>query len=343
MKPPKYLRKKSAKGRDYYYFDTGQKTETGRPILTPLPSPKAPGFGDAYARAKAARTSRRAKQGILTFDGLIRLYERSPEFHGLAHNSKRSYSLYLGKANSLLRDRRGDSPPAAKIERQDILAVRSAMADNTGAANQMLRSVGALYAWAIENGKAKDNPAKGIKKYKTEPHKKWPDELVEEGIADPQVGMAVALFYFTGQRLNEVIKMSWRDVEGDHMRVYAQKTKSHLRVAIMPELMDMLKARPKDSVAILTNANGQPWSPGGLRDKLQAWAKERGHQVVPHGLRKNAVCALLDAGCTTAEVSGITDHSIPMVEHYAKERNKLHLGRAAVVKFDTSRKARNKA
>lgn len=343
MKAPKYLRKKRAKGRDYYYFDTGQKTGDGKPILTRLPSPKAPGFGEAYARAKAARTSRRNKQGILTFDGLIRLYERSPEFHALAHNSKRSYTHYLEKANRLLRDKRGDSPPAAKIERQDILAMRTKMADSTGAANQVLRAIGALYAWAIENGKAKDNPARGVKKFKAEPHKKWPDELVEEGLADPQVGMAVALFYFTGQRINEVVRMSWRDIEGDHMRVYAQKTKSNLRVAILPELMEMLKARPKDSVAILTNANGRPWSAGGLRDKLQAWARARGHHVVPHGLRKNAVISLLQAGCTTAEVSGITDQSIQMIEHYAREVDKLHLGQAAVIKFDAARKARNKA
>ena len=343
MKTPKYLRKKRAKGRDYYYFDTGTKDELGKPVLSRLPGPKEPGFGEAYARAKAARTQRRNKQGTLTLDGLIRIYQKSPEWHALSEASKRSYTLYLERANRLMRDKRGDSPPVKHIERQDVRALRDSMADTPGAASQAVRAVGALFAWAIENEKAKENPAKGIKKFKAKPHEAWPEELIEEALKDPQVGMAVALFYFTGQRINEVIKMGWNAIEGDHMRVFVQKTQSHIRVAILPELMEKLKAQPKDSVAILTNANGQPWSSSGLRWKLQSWAAERGHHVVPHGLRKNAVDSLLEAGCTIAEVSGITDQSFAMIEHYAKGRNKLALGRAAILKFDAHRKARNKA
>lgn len=338
MKSPKYLRKKSAKGRDYYYFDTGTKDERGRPILSRLPSPKSPEFGDSYARAKAARTQRRNKQGILTLDGLIRSYEKSPEWRGLSESSRRSYTLYLARANKLMRDKRGDSVPARKIERQDVRALRDALADTPGAANQAVRALGALFAWAIENEKVKDNPAKGIKKFKAKPHEPWPEELIEAGLSDPQVGMAVALFLFTGQRINEVVRMSWKAIDGDHMAVFVQKTQSHIRVAILPELMEKLKAQPRDSVAILTNANGQPWTQGGLRTKLQAWAAERGQHVVPHGLRKNAVDALFEAGCTAAEVSGITDQSLQMLEHYAKGRNKLALGRAAVIKLDAARR-----
>lgn len=342
MTAPKYLRKKTAKGRTYYYFDTGLTNEVGRPILTPLPSPKAPDFGDKYARAKAARTQRKDRRGILTFDGLFRLFERSPEWRALSPSSQQSYDRYIRAASNLMRDRHGNSPPAKGIERKDVIAVREALSDTPGAANQMIRAVGALYAWAVQNEKVKDNPARLIKRFKAKEHPPWPDELLEEALADPQIGMAVALFYFTGQRINEVARMSWSAIEGDYMRVSVQKTRKDIRVAMLPELVDRLRAQPKDSVSILVNANGQPWTIAGLRQKLQAWAKERGHHVVPHGLRKNAVNSLLEAGCSGAEVSGITDQSIAMVEHYAKGRNKLTLGRAAIIKFDAARKARNK-
>lgn len=340
---PKYLRRKRAKGRDYYYFDTGAKTDTGQPILTPLPNPKAPDFGDCYARARAARTQRRNKQGVLTLDGLIRLYQRSPEWAALSEASKRSYTRYLERANKLMRNKLGESPPVKLVERRDIRAVRDALADTPGAASQTVRAVGALFAWAVENEKAKDNPAKGIKKFKAAPHEKWPEDLLEDALADPQIGMPTALLYFTGQRIDDVVRMSWGDIRGDYMLVNQAKKDSQIRVAISPELAGMLKAQEKTSVAILTNANGQPWTQSGLRQKLQAWAKERGHHVVPHGLRKNAVDSLLEAGCTIAEVSGITDQSFKMVEHYAKDRDKLALGRAAVVKFDAARRAKNKA
>jgi site-specific recombinase XerC len=127
------------------------------------------------------------------------------------------------------------------------------------------------------------------------------------------------------------------------MRVYVQKKRNHIAVAILPELAERLAASDKSAVTILINANGQPWGQGGLRQKLQQWAKARGHHVVPHGLRKNAVISLLEAGCTVYEVSGITDQSPQMVEHYAVKVNKLTLGRAAVIKLDAHRRAQNKS
>ena len=87
----KWLRKKSAKGRDYYYFDAG--TVEGRRMLTPLPHIRDPRFGDCYARAQAERTRKKNRQGILTLEGLIRMYEKSPEFRGLSESTKRSYSI----------------------------------------------------------------------------------------------------------------------------------------------------------------------------------------------------------------------------------------------------------
>jgi integrase len=338
----KYLRTKKAKGHTYYYFDAG-KGDDGRRLLTPLPHIKDPRFGDCYARAQAGRTQRKNKQGVLTLDGLIRMYERSPEYRSRSVATKRSYSIYLDRANKLIRAKSGESPPAKGIERCDVLALRDKLADTPGAANQAVRAVGALFAWAVDNERVKENPARGITMFKARPHDPWPEELLEEALADPQVGMPVALLYFTGQRITDTIRMSWSDIRGDHMNVYVQKKDKHIRVAILPELAAMLDRQEKTAVTILTNANGQPWSQGGLRQKLQEWAKARGHHVVPHGLRKNAVISLLEAGCTTAEVSGITDQSNQLVEHYAAKVNKLTLGRAAVVKLGAYRKARNKA
>lgn len=339
---PAFVRYKRAKGKEYFYFDTGLKTPEGKPYLTRLPHIKDPRFGNTLARAVGARTNRKNQQGVLTLDGLIRQYEKSPTFRDLSESSKRSYLLYLARANALLQDKAGRSIPARKVERRDIVAVRDKLADTPGAANQAIRALGALFAWAVDEEKLKETPVRNVKKFAAVPHDPWPEPLFEEGIADPQVGMAVALLYFTGQRINEVVKMTWTDIEGDHMRVYVQKTKKHIRVAILPELAEMLGRQRNKAVTILTNANGESWTTSGLRQKLQAWAKERGHKVVPHGLRKNAVISLLEAGCTYAEVQGITDQTIPMIEHYAKKVDKLALGRAAVIKLDASRRAKNK-
>lgn len=349
MKLPKWVHKKSAKGRTYLYFNTGLKTDTGKPLLTPLPSIRDPRFGGAYARAVAARTNRDRKDGLLTLDGLIFKFEKSPEFAVLSPSTKKSYHRYLGRASQLMRTKTGQSTPAAAIEGRDVTAMRDALSATPGAASQAVRAIGALYAWAKMPGQAlvTINPANLVTIFKGNEHQPWPEDLIEDALADPQIDVAVALLYFTGQRINEVVKMTWNDIQSDHMRVYVQKTKQRILVALLPELRSLLDqvrwTRPTAATTILVNSNGQPWTQGGLRQKLQAWAKERGHHVVPHGLRKNAVNSLYEAGCSSAEVSGITDQSITMLEHYAKGRNKLRLGQAAVAKLDSARRARNEA
>ena len=114
----RYLRHKRAKGRSYYYFDTGQRDAKGRPILTRLPDKRDLAFGGAYARALAARTQRSNVRNFIDLDGLIRRYERSPEFRALAQSTQRSYSRYLAVANRLIRTTQGGSPAAAAIARR---------------------------------------------------------------------------------------------------------------------------------------------------------------------------------------------------------------------------------
>ncbi len=55
-------------------------------------------------------------------------------------------------------------------------------------------------------------------------------------------------------------------------------------------------------------------------------------------LATNAVNALLEAGCTIAEVSAITGQTHQVVEHYAAKVNRRKLGKAAIVKFELARK-----
>jgi site-specific recombinase XerD len=84
----------------------------------------------------------------------------------------------------------------------------------------------------------------------------------------------------------------------------------------------------------LVNEYGRPMTESGLRQRIQKWAVDRGYSIVPHGLRKSACNALLEAGCSIAEVAAITGQGLQMIEHYAKERDTEHLSRAAILKFE---------
>ena len=75
-----------------------------------------------------------------------------------------------------------------------------------------------------------------------------------------------------------------------------------------------------------------------VRQALQAFTEALGVRTVPHGLRKNAVGALLDAGCPYSEVQAITDQSMQMIEHYDAKNNRKARADAAIIKLDRARR-----
>jgi hypothetical protein len=137
----------------------------------------------------------------------------------------------------------------------------------------------------------------------------------------------MALFYFGGHA-----SAMWPRCSGPTRPHSSSQTKTRpeLQIPISPELQQVLDSLPRRGFTILTQANGQPWLDDGLRLYLQAWA---------HGLRKNAVNALLEAGCSAAEVSAITGQSLEMVEHHPEKPQKLFGGQL----FSAARLKRGKA
>jgi len=60
-----------------------------------------------------------------------------------------------------------------------------------------------------------------------------------------------------------------------------------------------------------------------------------------HGLRKNAVCALAEAGCTSAEIAAVTGQSLQMVEHYMMEINQRRMAQQAIERLTLRLSSKN--
>lgn len=324
---PKHVRKKVAKGRTYYYFDTGQR-EHGKPILKRLPDIRDPDFGRMLSAAQSGRTRRGNVKGVLTIARLADLYEKSPDFRNLADATRRSYELNLDKARKRL-----GIAPADELKPSDVRIVVDEMADQTGAANQFVRVLGSLYAWGRKRGHVTAEPVKGVALFAQDPHEPWPEWLLNEALNDEAVRLPVALLYYTAQRIGDVCRMRWSDVREGVITVKQEKTGKTLAIPFHAELAKLLAVAPKEGLTILAR-DGQPVRYGYLLGKLQAWAKQRGVHVVPHGLRKNAVIALLEVGCSVAETSAISGQTLGLVEHYAKQRDQAKLASAAILRWE---------
>ena len=311
-------------------------------ILKRLPDVKHRDFPTALAAAKAMRTKGEKANGTKTFDWLARLYERSPEFRAKAENTKRLYTRHLAYANEHFRNRLGHSAPLAFLTAEQLLILRDKTADEPGKANAILKSVSALYHWAGKSGRkyVKENIASGIDALEMGEHRAWPEWLVKAALDDPAIRLPVALLYFTGQRISDVVKMGRANVVRGTLHITQTKTGKKLNFPLHRDLAAIIdQDAPKGSMAFLLNERGGTVTESGLRQRIQNWAlAKHGQRIVPHGLRRNAVNALLESECSVAEVAAITGQSLQMIEHYAKERDQGHLGSSAILKFEARTK-----
>jgi hypothetical protein len=325
-----YVKPVKAKGRWYDYFDTGAKKANGKPILARLPDRADPTFGSVYASLMAGRTRRAKVASELKLPQMIDLYERSPEFRALKPATQSAYGTYL----RLIADQLAPAP-ARGLERGDVLLLRDTMADRTGAANGMIRTMRALYKWGRSREHVEHDPCKGIVLFASEDYKPWPEELLVAALAaEPAIALPTALLYYLAQRIGDTCALRWTDIRDGFVHLTQEKTDKYLEVRVHRDLVTLLASTPRRGMTILADQSGLPMKEDTLRDHLQAFASARGYDIVPHGLRKNAVIALLEAGCSIAETASVTGQSLKMVEHYAKRRSSRHLSSSAILKLE---------
>jgi integrase len=322
-----------ARGRWYAYFNTGKK-EDGKPIYSRMPAPGAVGFFDSYAAHMAARTKRAAV--VCTVAQLADEYLESLEYLGKAEGTRRLYKIQLAKVARTL----GEFP-SDDLHPSDVRDAIDLEQFNPATRNAFVSAIGAMYTWARRRRKTTLEPTKDIERIRGGEHDPWPEHVLADGLAadDAGISLAVHLLYYTGQRISDVCDMRWNDIRDGAIHGCQRKTGKPYTVPLHEDLRAQLDRSPRKGITILTGDNGMKLRTARLRMQLQAFTRARGAETVPHGLRKNAVNALLEAGCTIAEVASITGQTFAMVEHYAARVDTRKLGKAAMLKFEAGTKA----
>lgn len=228
-----------------------------------------------------------------------------------------------------------------------VLELRDAFADTPRKAGHLVEMLSTIISWAIPREMAGDtNPCAEIPKFVSgEGWAPWEETDVDHARQHlaRHLWWVAALALYTGQRQGDVLKMDWSAISDGAIAVRQSKTAKALWVPIHRDLAAILASVPRRSTRILTNSRGLPWS-GGFKAAWQeamnkpAFAYFRKRRLVFHGLRKAAVCMLLEAGCTDAEAAAITGQSRDMIEHYARLVNQRKLAKKAMTKWDGERR-----
>ena len=306
---PAYCYRKGKRGY-VYFIRRGSK---------PVRIHAQPGTAEFAAEYALAMKGRAQAPAARNFAALIRHYKASPSYAKLAPRTKADYDKVL----SFIAGRIGDIDPA-KVQRRHVIAWQ---AENAGAqrfANYLVQIIRILMEQAITLGWREINPARGVAMLKTgKPEARaWPADLVAAYRANA-TGQALLIFELclgTGQRIGDVLRMRWNDLEAGGIHVRQGKTGAALWVPLTRQLRAALDDTPKAGLTILTNPQGKPLpykTAQGLVMRVRKSIGAEAHSI--HGLRHTAASELAAAGCTDEQIMALTGHSSArMVAHYTR-------------------------
>lgn len=244
---------------------------------------------------------------------LLVAYEREDHFAQLAANTRKQY---LGIMREIARNA-GDLQVSG-ITRRDMKELyRSLLPRGIPTAAAHMRFWRILLGFAVDEGWRPDNPATKLKvKAGRARTQVWrPDEVAAfcraaEAAGQPSVALAVLLAYETAQRISDVLRASWRDLDGATLRVTQKKTGAKVAVPLSPELLGRLEAGGRRGLTLVAREDGRPWPDVTFRaafNRVRAAAGLRHLRF--HDLRRTALTEAGSGGATLMELRALGGHA----------------------------------
>lgn len=326
IKLPYVCRRRTRHGRVVFYYRNG-----GRYVR--LPDISDPGFMDAYEAAKSGETRRRAPSGHNpgTLGWLIVTYQESQTFARLAESTRAARARIL--------DRIRASAGASKISSVTPEAVIKGRDKRTApeAANSFLKTLSALFSWAVEHGHAKRNPVSGVKRIRTgsKGHHTWTEDEIAAFRAQHPLGtnartlMEIALG--TGLRISDAAVLGRQHVRDGVVTIRTKKTGVTVSIPLMPELAEALAAVPQGQMLFVQTEAGHAFSIKSAGGWFRAKCDAAGVPGSAHGLRKAAATRLADAGASEHQLMAVLGWKDPKeAAVYTREANRKRLASSAI-------------
>jgi integrase len=329
----------------YFYAWRGGpmlKSEDGKPL-----QPNNSQFGVAYFAAHAERK----KPAAGSLFSLIAAFKSMSEFGKLAARTKKDYLRFLGMVESEFGDM-----PLSLVEKTKARGMFKTWRDQLAATRGDRQ---ADYAWGVlarvlavakDRGTIASNVCeRGGKLYEVDRAEViWKPDHIRgfAGVASDELGFALVLALWTGQRQGDLIRLTWSQYDGTHIRLMQGKRKARVAVPIGAVLKVELDARrpKKPEGTILVNTRGKTWTGDGFRTSWgKAWDDAiKANPTLDDGVRFNdlrgtAVTRLALAGCTVPEIAALTGHSLKDVERILQAHylgGKFELAEQAMTKLE---------
>jgi len=319
-----------------YYRRKGQPK-----VRLPVPI-GSPEFLTAY---KAAQTG--AQQAIEQ-PGLPRVkpkslrwlcvqYYQSPGYKRLAPRTRTIRRRFLEKVCERLdtKGRKDGDKPYALLEPRHVRKWRDERQSTPAEADNLVKAVRVLYAFAIDSDLHDRNPAISVKNINTRSkgiHCWTEDEIAAFEKAHPvgtQARLALALGLFTTQRRSDLVQLGRQHMKDGYFHLTQHKNRNikpvRLQIWIHPELQSVIDATPTEGMTFLETAFGNPFTSNGFGNRFKKWCEEAGlpDRCSVHGLRKAGATRLANSGASDHDIMAVTGHTtVKQLHGYTREADR---------------------
>lgn len=325
------LRKRKQKsGTIYYYYDPGDKPRKEIPLGSD--------YGIAiveYAKLEKSRLSNALAADVLTFAYVADVYMREV-VPTKAPSTQKDNERELKQLLTFFNDPPGPLEKIQPVHVVQYLRYRSKTAKVR--ANREKALLSAIWNFARQAGYTSlANPCAGIKGNKESGRDNYvEDEMFQTvyGHADQPLRDALDLFYLTGQRIADTLKMDERHIQNDQLLVQQGKTGIKRRIEIVGELKVVIERIMKRktghkirSTRLVVMDNGQPMTPSMLRGRFDDARAKGGIEKSAFQMRDLRAKAATDKEESTGSIRDARDQlghtTVGMTEQYIRRRRGL--------------------
>lgn len=355
------LAKRLAKGKTAYYWNPTKKMRAAGF------SPEALGSDGAKAATRAeelnaqwdaAKSGRTAAPSMGTFNWLIKKHQGSK----LYDKRSKAANQEVDRAFKIIGAEFGEFQVASFRKRHaEKFYDDQCKLGSVHRANMLVKWLRYLLNLGIGEELVTVNPAAMIEIVPTDPRDViWEDseivalEAAAVTLGRPSIALAVRLAYDLGQRLSDVLRLTWTAYNGLVVRLTQSKAQARakrkgekpklIEIAILPELKGRLDATAhsaKSPQIVTSEHTGHPYSRHHFNKVFREARKAAGISGKQFlDIRRSAAVRLAEAGCTTEEIVAITGHDIAhgarILETYVPRT--AQMGRNAIAKLGEARK-----
>ncbi|MDR7039775.1 integrase [Methylobacterium sp. BE186] len=243
-----------------------------------------------------------------TLAWLIARYVTTAEWSDLAPATrKQRHAIYRA-----IEETAGTEPIKA-ITRRAILAGRDKRRDRPHAANNFLKAMRGLCAWAVSAEYAKVDPTLGVKLLsggndEVGFHAWTEDELARFEARWPlgtRQRLAFDLLLYTGLRRGDAVRLGRPHVRDGEFTIRTEKTGMVVTAPILEPLAASIAATRTGELTFIATDRGRPFTKESFGTWFGKVCREAGCPGAAHGLRKAGARRAAEAGASEAQLNAL--------------------------------------